>query len=239
MAKATNESKNALVVLSDAALTVPKAQLKKFQARTVDAIELIGRTERDNVLRRVLVGFALLIVKESAPHKEFMPWLKENVTGAGYTQCTYFMRAARACIDELGIARPELLTLAGNVSTLQLGKKAAGTKLVAEVKKFVGEQSWTELLEAHGIKDTKKIGGARTQTPAEADAAADAEQLYLFSRDEIGGCITQAESLLLKENRLQHLVGHPEEIRGVVESLRSLADRVEAAAKPLLKKANA
>jgi len=48
--------------------------------------------------------------------------------------------------------------------------------------------------------------------------------------------ILQAESLLLKENRLQHLSGHPEEIAGVVISLRELADKVEAAAKPFLKK---
>jgi len=66
----------------------------------------------------------------------------------------------------------------------------------------------------------------------------DEEQLYLVARDEIGGFLTQGETLLLKENRLQFLASHPEEVRGVVTSLRALADKVEAAAKPLLEKLN-
>jgi hypothetical protein len=40
--------------------------------------------------------------------------------------------------------------------------------------------------------------------------------------------------MFVKETRLQFLAGHPEEIRGVVYSLRTLFQKVEAASKDLL-----
>ena len=67
-------------------------------------------------------------------------------------------------------------------------------------------------------------------------ASQNPEQLYLLARDEIGSVLDRAEALFIKENRLQHMAGHPEEIRGVVDGLRALADKVDAAAKPLLRK---
>jgi hypothetical protein len=110
-------------------------------------------------------------------------------------------------------------------------------KIAQAAEKFVGDLSWIELLEQHGIREKGKLGGARTAPAASAKGEApDPEQLYLFARDEIGRVIQGAEQVLVSENPLQHLVGHPEELRGTVESLRTLADKVEAAAKPLLKK---
>jgi len=238
MAKAKTDSKTAAVVLFDPALSAARPLLKKFQARTIDAIEQIARTDRDNTDRRVLVGAALILAKELLPHGEFMKWLKAHVTGAGYTQCTYFMRAAAEFMKSAQgkLTSADLVPLAGNAGMLTLAKKAQGTKLAGAVRGFVGEMTWTELLETYGIRDAKKVGGPRGTGDDGEPEAPDPEQLYLFSRDEIGGAITAAESLLLKENRLQHLAGHPEEIRGVVASLRALADKVEAAAQPLLKK---
>lgn len=56
-----------------------------------------------------------------------------------------------------------------------------------------------------------------------------------FARDQIGGAIETVERVTVKENLLQHLTEHPEELAGVVESLRRVADQVEKAAKPLMK----
>lgn len=235
----TSSTKSALVVLNGSPLSLEKTALKKLQARTIDAVELIARSDRDNVQRRIIAGMALLVVKEQLAHGDFLPWLKKNVSGAGYTQCTYFMRAALCFLDGAVLGRADLLTLTAGAGTLTLAKKAQGTKLVGAVRHFCADLSWTELLEREKIRETKPLGGAREAGADEPAAPQDAEQLYLFSRDEIGGVITQAETLLLKENRLQHLAGHPEEIRGVVTSLRALADKVEAAANPLLKPATA
>lgn len=236
MPKSKDSPTSALVVV-DGALITDKKQLAAFQENTAEQLQIISRTESLNVKRRLFVGLALLTIKGSLKHGEWLPWLKKNAKGASYRQCAYMMSAAQVFIEEARVARPELAALPSGNFALDV-KDGASKKLVTAVDKFAGELTWGELLEQHGIRDTKKLGGARARASnGTAAAAPDAEQLYLFARDEIGAVIQQAEELFLKENRLQHLAGHPEEVRGAVESLRALADKVEKAAQPFLKKA--
>jgi hypothetical protein len=210
-----------------------RSQLATLQTTAAEQLLLIDLTENENVKRRIAVGLALLCIKESLKHGEWMPWLKNNVKGARQRQCNYMLSAAKTFLAEVTIPKAKLAALATRDLALTIKGGSKG-KLSRALDKFVGEQTWGELLDAHGIKETGKLGGARNVTPAAPDAPADAEQLYLCARDEIGAMIEHAETLLVKESRLAHLVGHPDEVRGVVDSLRALADKVEAAAQPLL-----
>jgi hypothetical protein len=235
--KHSEKTKAALVVLNDGgAIITDKHELSRFQSDTAKQLALIFKTEHDNVLRRIFVGLALWRIKASLKHGEFGPWLKKNVA-AGHSHINHMMRAAQTFVEHARLDKPDVLTLTnGQLAVEVTGKDAPTRKLIASAEKFVGELSWGELLDKHGIKDAAKTGGARTATKAGEANVPDEEQLYLFARDEIGGVLTQAETLLVKENRLQFLAKHPDEVRGVVSSLRALADKVEAAAKPLLEK---
>lgn len=229
------ETSSTLVVVNGALLT-NKQRLARFQKNTAKQLALIERTETDNVKRRLFVGLALHVIKESLAHGEWLPWLKKNAAKeASLRQCHYMMAAAAVWVEQSRVARPDVAALpAGNFS-LKV-KDGAMRKLNQSAAAFVGELTWGELLDQHGLRDAKKLGGTRPKGGKDNADIPDEEQLYLFARDEIGGFITQGETLLLKENRLQFLAKHPEEVRGVVTSLRALADRVEQAAKPLLEK---
>lgn len=231
MPKASSTS--ATVVLYSEAKINAAALLTKFQAKTVDEIEAVAKGEQDNTVRRVGVGIRLRIIKESLDHGEFKPWLAANVKDAGYTQCTYMMRVADAYVAQAGLGRADMLAIANGKAALVPAKKGkpAG-KLAKAAAEFVGEKTWGELL-AEVIAAEDNGGPTKTTKPK----ALTADELYERSRDEIGGLLDRAETLFLKENRLQHLVGHPEEINGVVNGLRALADKVEAAAAPILKPA--
>lgn len=222
---------------SDFSLVITdRAKLGALQTRVIEQIDAVHRVEHENVVRRLCIGLGLIIIKESLKHGEFLPWLKSRTAKeVGYTNCTFMMRLAREWIDASKVARKEAAALPDNQFALDT-QDAAMRRLVANAEKFVGKLSWTELLQKHGIKEQAKLGGARARNTANDTAPTDPEQLELFALDEIGGAILRAEQLLIAENRLQHLVKRPEAIRGVVESLRKLADQVEAAAKPLLKK---
>ncbi len=212
-----------------------RAQLGTLQTRVIEQIDAVHRVEHENVVRRLCIGLALIVIKESLPHGKFLPWLKSGAKDIGYTQCTYMMRLAREWLDTARLKQPEIAALPNAEFQLDT-KDAAMRKLVTSAEKFVGKLSWTELLQKHGIKEQAKLGGARARRGDDEPAQNDPEQLEFFALEEIGGVIVRAEELLIKENRLQHLVKKPEAIRGVVDSLRKLADQVEAAAKPLLKK---
>lgn len=212
--------------------------LARLQTRVLEQSDVVHRIEHENVIRRLCIGLALTIIKESLKHGEFLPWLKEGpARAAGYTNCTYMMRLAREWLDASKQARTEAAALPAADFTLDT-KDATMGRLVASAEKFVGSKSWTELLQKYGIRETARLGGAREAGEEGEATPQDAEQLYLFTRDELGNWLGHGETLFLKENRLQHLVGHPEEIRGVVHGLRALADKIEAAAEPLLEKAS-
>lgn len=225
---------NSLAVLNTTALT-DKKQLAAFQHNTAEQLAIISRTENLNVKRRLFVGLALHCIKASLKHGEFMPWLKKHAPGAGQRQCNYMMKAALVFLSESRVTAPELRALPLHDATLAV-KDAAGRRIDAAAEKFVGDRSWGELLTDYGVKDGGKLGGARTAGARKADTVPDEETLYLFARDEIGGALAQVETLLVTENRLQFLAKHPDEVRGVIYSLRTLTQKVESAAKDFLKK---
>ncbi|MFA5266035.1 MAG: hypothetical protein WC378_19610 [Opitutaceae bacterium] len=229
-------SKNptALVVLSDRELTYNEQQLPKLQAAAIAQIQQIRTLEREGAARAILAGLTLHRVKASLKFGQFMPWLKGNVQGVAYSQCNYYMRLASVFVEKCRVSKPDLLALPGDQTSLAITSETEGRALLEKLSAFVGDRSLRDLLEKHGIKNSPKLGGARDAGEKDPQAPVDPEMLYLQSRDEIGSVIHRAETLLISENRLQHLAGHPEEIRGVAESLRSLADKIEKAAEALL-----
>lgn len=232
----SEKTKSAIVVLNDGgSIITDKSQLATFQKHTAEQVALIERTESDNVLRRIFVGLALWRIKASLKHGEFGPWLKKHVE-AKHSNVNYIMRAAQTFVEETRLAKPEQLALATGEVTLET-KDATAKKVLVAAEKFVDGMSWGELLDFYGIKDAAKTGGKRTKSnTADGGSAPSNEELYQFARDEIGLVLTHAETLFVKENRLQHLADHPEEVRGVAASLRKLADQVEEAVKSILKK---
>lgn len=233
------------VLLSDRSLAT--SPVEQLQDTAVQQMQVIAQTERDTALRAILLGLTLHKVKACLPHGQFTKWLKSKVTqGNLWTPATakknasFYMRLAEIAVQKSKVTRPELLALPGDQTELSLDTaEGDGRRFVQKLTKFIGEKSLNELLREHGIKEAKKLGGARnseTDTDDEPEAP-DAEALYFQSREEISGSLERIEGLILRENRLQHLIGHEDEIRGVVSGLRSLADKVEKAAAPLLKPA--
>ncbi|HSI10393.1 MAG TPA: hypothetical protein VK961_00050 [Chthoniobacter sp.] len=240
MSQPSKKTVSTVVVLDDKTLAPNLQRLAKFQKVVVKQVELIGKTELANTERRLYVGLALIVIKnatEAGKHGNFLAWLKANVKDAGYTQCTYMMRAARIFFDETGLGRTELLSLVSGGS-LTIAKKGPGGDLQKAARAFVGESTWGEILAKYEIRaDEKTLGGARPKKTTTSTAVADHDALYTQSRDELGSLIERGKTLFLTENKLQYLAGHPEEIAGVVEGIRGLADEVEKAAKEILKPA--
>ncbi|HSI08811.1 MAG TPA: hypothetical protein VK985_09470 [Rariglobus sp.] len=232
---------SALVVLEDKTLAPEAARFGKFQAATIEQLELVAATERDNTQRRLVIGLALTVIKAGSKHGSFIPWLKKHVKSSGYTQCTYMMRAARVFFEQTKLGRDDVLTLVSGNGTLAITTEGPATKIQKAAAKFVGEMTWGELLAKHDIRPTEKPVKPKPTEPTGDDetpaAAATPEQLYTQSRDELGSFLERGAMLFKTENRLQYLADHPEEIAGVVTSLRTLLEEVEAVAKPLLKTA--
>jgi len=235
MPKAKSSSPVPLTVIGGSTIVTP-ALLAKLKKSVAKQITLVMGAERMTNHRRLFIGLGLIVIKGSLKHGEWLPWLKKHAPGSSLRQCHYMMRAARAWIEEQNLGDKDLAALPASGYALDL-KSAKLSALSKSAADFVGDMTWGELLDKHGIREEPKLGGKRDQGADDGKPApADPEQLYFQYRDEIGGVLTTAEQLLLKDNALQHLAGHPEEIKGVVEGLRALADRVEAAAKPLIAK---
>jgi hypothetical protein len=228
--------KHSSALVINGALLTNKQRLASFQQKTAKQLALIGRAEKENVTRRVAVGVALHVIKESLPHGEWTPWTEKHVlTQVGQRQMHYIMAAGAVFIEQCAIKPPEVAALTGGKFTLA-AKEGPLKKLAAAATDFVGDLTWGELLAKHEIKEGPvTLGGARAHAAAKPKSQS-AEQLYLFARDEIGSAIETVERVIVKDNLLAHLVDHPQEVAGVVESLRRVADEVEKAAKPLLKK---
>jgi hypothetical protein len=227
---------HSVALLADKQVIAHSDALADLQNATLAQLKLLRGLRREEALRSLLVGAALLRIKASLDRGTWMPWVQTNITDFGQRYVNYLMRLALAFFEKSRIEKSELLALPGEQLDLAVeGKEGAQRRFLEKAMKFVGQLSLAELLEKYGIKETKKLGGAREPGEKTPSLPATAEQMYLQSRDEIGGAIERAENLLLKENILQHLAGHPEEIRGVVDALRSLASKVEAAAAPMLK----
>ena len=226
----------ALATVTSAELKADSSDLARLQASVVQQFKVIGRMRHEEALRSLFAGIALHRIKASLPYGEFGRWTKKNLPQFSDRWVNYLMRLALVFVETSRATKPMLLALPSEKTQLSPVKlEGAQRAFVEKAIKFIGQLNVSELLDKHGIKEAKKLGGARTSSAAPA-AALDAEQLYLQARDEIGSVITRAETLFLTENRLQFLASHPEEVRGAVTALRDLADKVEAAAQPILKK---
>jgi hypothetical protein len=226
----------ALSVVTAPELVCAADDLARLQIATVEQFRVIGRMRGEEALRSLIAGLMLHRIKASLPYGEFGKWTKRNLQQFGDRWVNYLMRLALIFVQASKITKPLMLAMPGDQTELALDSMQGQQRAFYErAMKFVGRHSISELLDKHGIKETGKLGGKRAAAGGGKPGPIDPDQLYLQARDEIGLTLSQAETLLLKENRLQHLAGHPEEIRGVVAALRELANKVEAAAKPILK----
>lgn len=230
MPKASPKSTSALVVLSDPQIGSNfQFDRAAASAAVTREVALIKQEQGSTALRAIRLGLYLYCVKECGGHGKFMPFVKKSF-GASHKTATDYMRLARYYVEKSRSGAADVLRLADARDEVALTDDR-----FAKTRKFIGDKTLTELIaearEALASEPTKKPKGG-----GEDDDAPDAEQLYLFARDEISGAIQHTENLFLKENKLQYLVGHPEELRGAVAGLRDVADKVEAAADKLLKK---
>ena len=238
MPKHTKTS-SALVVLSDRELSYNEEQLPKLQAAALEQIAMVGSLHREAAARAILAGLTLHRVKASLKHGGFLPWLKANVKGAGYSQCNFYMRLAGAFIEHAKVTKPDLLAMPGDQIALALDGEGESRNFLGKLSKFVGNNSLSSLLDKYGIKSTKALGGSReTEESAPLPVVTDPEVIRLQSMDEIGTSFGRVRALLIQENRLQYFVGHADQIKSIVDGFRSLADDIEKAAKPLLSKAS-
>lgn len=230
----SDKSKGALVVLTDATLVTEKQLLAKFQKATIAALQQIQKEEQLDTRRRVLIGFALHRIKQSVGHGKFLPWLKANVKGRGYAQCNYYMRAATACVEETNLSAPDLLALpAVNLNKLAAPAKPALAPFMSKVDSFCGDLTFAELLDKHGIKETKKLGGARPAGTEPDILVVDPEQLAAQKREELSAWLEQGRQLLLKENVCKAI--KPEDTRAFDSGLTTLTSQWRAAIGNILK----
>ena len=234
------KTSHALTLVADPKFAVAEDGLSKLKEAAIAQVSAISHLESKAALGALIAGLTLHRVKASLPHGQFVKWLEsvqKCTSGAHFKrrQAAYYMALALVFLEKAKVQKPDLLALPGDQLSLEVGDGHAAQQFFAKAQKFVGDLSLNELLIKHGIKgvglqkELAKAAAAEEPTPPPT-----AEQLYQQSRDEIGHILTRAEDLFIKENRLQYLAGNREEIAGVVASLRRLADKVEAAAKPLL-----
>ncbi|HEY0966954.1 MAG TPA: DUF3102 domain-containing protein [Opitutaceae bacterium] len=227
---------NALTVVQSPELIAAPAVVAKLQKATIEQLLIVNQLGVERAHRAVFVGFLLTRVKASLKHGEWGAWQKENVHAFKKSTANHYMRLFAVFCESMEIQLPDLMALPVNKAKSLVNSKGntPAHRFAAKLKEFVGERSLSELLDEHGIRDAGKVGGAR-EAGSSTPATVDPEALYQQSRDELGLILSRAEEAFLKENRLQHLAGHPEEVLGVVTGLRALADKVEAAAQPLIK----
>jgi hypothetical protein len=224
-------------VVSSRELAYNEAQLPKVQQAALEQIARVRQLEREGAARAVLAGLSLHRVKASLKHGHFLPWLKANLDGKGYSQVNYYMRLALVFVEKAHVSKPALLALPSDQLSLQVDAEGEAHEFFGKLDKFVGSASLNELLEKHGIKSLPKLGGAQSaEDKAEQDSSpiSDPESIRLQSMDEISSAWERSRRLLIKENILQHFAGHPEKVQAIVQGYRELADEIEKAAKPLM-----
>ena len=211
----------ALATFTAPELRADKAQLVLLQKGVIEQVHVMRRLRGEEAMRGLLVGLTLLRIKASLPGGQFTGWLKEHITVFKDRYCRYLMQLALVFVERTKASKPELLALPGEQVELSLdGKEGAQRKLFEKAAKFIGEHSITELLEKHGLKEKKKLGGPRESADAEPEAPATPEQLAARARTDLADWITQGRQLLLQENIAQHL--SPQEVRAFAESYDAL-----------------
>jgi len=223
-------------------------EVDKLKDAALAQLEAISQMESHAAMGGVLAGLTLHRVKASMPHGEWGKWLRQIGPSGSNLKVTHrhanrYMALAFEFIKREKPTMPDLLALPGDQTVLELSDNHETKNFLEKLRAFVGECSLNELLIKHDIKAVGLKTKLAAQKAAEEKAAGEiepptAEQFYEQSRDEIGTAIERLENLLLKENRLQYLIGRPE-LRGVVESLETLAKKIRKAAEPLLKEAAA
>ncbi len=207
------------------------ALLTEQLARAREQFAKLKDNDKENALRGVFLGGLFWQIKEAAGHGNFERVASAQMAEIPKRTRVELMRLWKAFTGGIKLLNGKPI----EIPDAQLALAKPEGPVIEAALKFVGDLSLHALMIEHGVRDTKKLGGARTKGAGGETQALDAEQLYLFARDEIGGILTAAEQLFLKDNKLLHLSGHPEEIRGVVEGFRSLADKLKKAAKDMLK----
>ena len=149
--------KAALVVLSDSANYHRPVDISTLQAVAIQQIAQIRLLERESALRAVLCGFALHRIKATLKHGQFLPWIKNDLKGAGRSQANNYMRLAAVAVEKTRATKPELLAIPGDQTELSLDTaEGYAGRMMEKLTKFVGQKSLNELLRDHGIKDGKK-----------------------------------------------------------------------------------
>lgn len=232
------DKSTALVLFASPELKATKQELVLLQQSAIAQFARMSAIRKEETVRGLLLGMTLHRLKASLPYGEFGAWMKSQVKGYSERWSRYLMRLAMVFAVKGRLTKPMMLALPGEQTELALDTmEGAQRAFMEKALRFCGDYSLSELLDKHGIKETGKLGGAREALPRGETTPPTPEQLYLLARDEIGAVLNEAERLLVAENRLQHLAGHPEEIRGVVASLQKLTSTLERAARPLLSKA--
>lgn len=219
----------ALATFTSPELRADPTQLALLQSGVIQQLELMRRLRGEEAMRGLMVGLTLQRIKASLPHGQFVPWMKAHISLWSDRYCRYLMRLALAFVEKTKAKKPELLALPGEQIEMNLeGAEGARRTLLEKMARFVGDHSLADLFEKYGIKETKKLGGAR-EDEAEGDQppapAATPEQLAQAARDEIGTAVQALEQLLLRENRLQYVIDDETFLSGTVESLETLASK--------------
>jgi hypothetical protein len=221
----------ALAVVSDKELVCQDDALTKLQAATVEQFRIIGRMRGEEAIRSLLAGLMLHRIKASLPYGEFGKWTKQHLQQFGDRWVNYLMRLALVFVENCKITKPLMLAMPGDQTELQLdGMQGQQRAFYERAMKFVGRLSISELLDKHGIKQAKKLGGARSAGQQKGEAAPiDPEQLAAHARTEISEAIELLRQLLLTDNVCQYLSA--EEISAADESLHTILKRWRAALK--------
>ena len=251
----TDSKNQALVLVNTPEWAVAGDEVKHLQDLAVEQLGAISKMENAAAMGSIIAGLTLHRVKASMKHGTFGKWLDQIRTGGAnlekrpsgsFLEVTQrhaqrYMSLALHFLDECKVQLPELLALPGDQLTLDLADGHDHNDLLVKLRKFCGSCSLNELLIKHDIKSVGLKKELTAQKAGEEKAAGAAaapptpEELYEQSRDEVGSALLRLETLLIEENRLQYLAGHPE-LRGGVDSLKSLSKKVLKAARPLLKK---
>lgn len=239
-----NTKTNALAIVNAPEWAVKNDGVKKLQEAAVMQLGAIAEMENRAAMGGILAGLTLLRVKASMAHGAFGKWLSQirtsgaNLPKINHRQANYYMSLALVFLERAKVTKPDLLALPGDQMALDLADNHEARAFMEKLRKFTGEHSLNELLIKHDIKAVGLKKELSAKKAREDAVPVTADDLYEQSRDEIGDALLRLETLLLEENRLQYLAGHPE-LLGVVDSLETLAKKVRKAAAPLLEDAKA
>jgi len=239
MSKTKPATTLALATVSHPELKASDKRLSTLQLAAIEHFRTMRRMRGEESRHGLAAGMLLWTIKESLPHGEFGKWAEQNIEFFGKTYRNYLMQLALVFIEKMKVQRPELLAVRGDQMELAIEKRETLVARFEErVGKFIGDLTLAELFDKHGIKDSKKVGGAREKTPGVAPSApASPEQLAANTRDEIGGAIQRIETLLFIEGRLSHVTDDHDFLRGLSTSLGGIAKKADDTIRQLLKPA--